>query len=102
MYRTNLSYPTIWKRMLQGTFPRPRDNGGKNDWIESEIDDYIANRPIPPLKGEAPAPRSRIGGFADQPANTLGRKKGDARAQDYAKRQKAVASRQRPRMIDGR
>lgn len=48
-----VSYPTVWKWMREGTFPRSRDIGGKVAWIEHEIDDWIAARPIVPLKGDA-------------------------------------------------
>jgi prophage regulatory protein len=50
-----VSYPTIWKWMREGTFPRSRDIGGKVAWIESEIDAWIANLNIVPLKGDAAA-----------------------------------------------
>jgi len=34
--RVPLSYPTIWKRMKAGTFPRPYvENGAKNAWTDN-------------------------------------------------------------------
>lgn len=44
--RTGLSRVTLWRRERVGTFPRRRDiGGGRVGWIESEINDWIANRP---------------------------------------------------------
>ena len=50
--RIGVSYPTIWQWMRDGKFPRSRDLGGKTKWLESEIDDWIANRPLRRLKGD--------------------------------------------------
>jgi len=50
--KTGMSYPTIWQWMIDGTFPRSREVGGRVGWIESEVDDWIARRPIAPLKGD--------------------------------------------------
>ena len=52
MERVPLSYPTIWKLMQKGNFPRSRDIGGKVVWLESEIDDWIESRPVVKLKGD--------------------------------------------------
>ncbi len=49
----SLSYPTIWKMMRSGTFPRSRVVGGKSMWVTSEINDWIANLPKRTLKGDA-------------------------------------------------
>lgn len=58
--RTGVTYVTIWHWMRAGTFPRSREVGGKTAWLESEIDAWIANRPIRRLKGDpAPAQESR-------------------------------------------
>jgi prophage regulatory protein len=51
--RVPLSYPTIWKKMQAGEFPRSRDIGGKGAWIESEIDRWITKRPVVKLKADA-------------------------------------------------
>jgi prophage regulatory protein len=51
--RVPLTYVTIWKMMQAGTFPRSREIGGKVAWLESEIDAWIASRPIVKLKGDA-------------------------------------------------
>lgn len=69
LHRVNLSYPTVWKIMRDRTFPRSRNIGGKNAWIESEVNTWIRDRPIVTLKGEAGPPRARVGGFADHPYN---------------------------------
>ena len=52
--RVGLSYPTIWKQMRDGKFPRGRAVGGKTAWLESEIDSYIAGLPVRRLKGDPP------------------------------------------------
>lgn len=53
MERVGVSYPTIWALMRAGKFPRSRAVGGKPLWLEAEIDRYIINLPIKPLKGDA-------------------------------------------------
>jgi prophage regulatory protein len=53
--RVPLSYASIWKKMQAGEFPRSRDIGGKIAWIESEIDEWIAARPIVQLKADIEA-----------------------------------------------
>jgi predicted DNA-binding transcriptional regulator AlpA len=50
--RVPFTYPTIWNWMRAGTFPRSRDTGGKTTWVESEINNWIMNRPIQVLKGD--------------------------------------------------
>lgn len=50
--RVGLSYPTIWQWMIEGKFPRSRELGGRTVWLESEIDDFILNRPVRRLKGD--------------------------------------------------
>jgi predicted DNA-binding transcriptional regulator AlpA len=47
-----MSYPRIWAMMRDGLFPRGREIGGRTFWIESEVDDFINNRPVRRLKGE--------------------------------------------------
>jgi predicted DNA-binding transcriptional regulator AlpA len=49
------TYPTVWKWMREGSFPRARNTGGSCSWIESEVQEWMANRPIQPLKGDEPA-----------------------------------------------
>jgi predicted DNA-binding transcriptional regulator AlpA len=51
--RVGLSFPTIWKMMQQGRFPRARVIGGKSVWIESEVDDFLAALPLRQYKGDA-------------------------------------------------
>ncbi len=46
-------YPTIWKWMQEGKFPRARAMGGKTVWLKSEIDAWISALPIRQLKGDA-------------------------------------------------
>jgi predicted DNA-binding transcriptional regulator AlpA len=51
--RVPVSFPTIWHWMRAGTFPRSRDIGGKSAWVEAEVEDWIRNRPVRQLKGDA-------------------------------------------------
>jgi prophage regulatory protein len=54
--RCGLSFPTIWKKMRDGTFPRSREVGvQKKLWIESEIDAWIDAQPKTRLKGDVEA-----------------------------------------------
>jgi predicted DNA-binding transcriptional regulator AlpA len=54
MERVPVSYTTLWDWMQKGLFPRSRELGDKACWLSSEIDDWIVNRPIRPLKGDSP------------------------------------------------
>jgi prophage regulatory protein len=52
-HAVDLSYPTIWKKMREGEFPRSRELGtAKVGWIRSEIDEWIRTRPVRRLKGD--------------------------------------------------
>jgi prophage regulatory protein len=44
--RVGVSFPTVWKWMREGDFPRSRDLGGKTCWLASEIDEWILSRPV--------------------------------------------------------
>jgi predicted DNA-binding transcriptional regulator AlpA len=55
--KVGLSYPTIWQRMRDGTFPAARDIGGKTAWLESEIDDWMMRRPLRKYKPRGDAQR---------------------------------------------
>jgi predicted DNA-binding transcriptional regulator AlpA len=46
-----VTYPTIWKLMRQGAFPRSVVIGGKVAWLEHEVDEFIAKLPRRRLKG---------------------------------------------------
>jgi len=50
--RVPLSYPTIWKMMREGKFPRARKISNRSFWIESEIDAYINGLLLRRLKGD--------------------------------------------------
>src|SRR5262245_52375273 len=51
--RVALTYPTVWKMMIEGTFPRGRAIGnGRVAWLESEIEEWIENLPRQRLKGD--------------------------------------------------
>jgi predicted DNA-binding transcriptional regulator AlpA len=49
----NVSYPTIWKWMQQGTFPKGREVGGKTCWRSDEIADWQNKRPVAHVKNGA-------------------------------------------------
>jgi predicted DNA-binding transcriptional regulator AlpA len=50
--KLGVSYPTLWKLMRQGAFPRSVVVGGKVAWLEHEVDEFIAKLPRRRLKGE--------------------------------------------------
>lgn len=50
--RVCLTYPTIWKWMREGRFPRSRNVGGKAYWLEGEISAWILALPRKHLKGD--------------------------------------------------
>jgi predicted DNA-binding transcriptional regulator AlpA len=50
--RVGVTFPTIWKWMREGKFPRSRELGGKAAWIEAEVEAWIANLPVRRLKGD--------------------------------------------------
>jgi prophage regulatory protein len=59
--RVPVSYPTLWKRMRDGQFPRSRNCGGKIMWVESEVDDWILSRPVQPIEGAQDEPQAPEG-----------------------------------------
>jgi len=54
--RVGVSYQTIWRWMVRGDFPRarrlnaPGTKTAKIGWLEHEVNEWIANRPIQPIK----------------------------------------------------
>jgi len=50
--RIGLSFPTVWKLMTEGKFPRSVVVGAKTAWVESEIEAWIAALPRRRLKGD--------------------------------------------------
>ena len=56
---TGVTFPTIWAWMRAGTFPRGRIVGGKSKWLSSEVDAWLANLPLRPLKGDPAGPEAR-------------------------------------------
>jgi prophage regulatory protein len=51
--RVGLSFPTVWKMMRAGTFPRSRTVGPqKRVWIENEIEAWIAALPVSRFKDD--------------------------------------------------
>jgi predicted DNA-binding transcriptional regulator AlpA len=44
--RTHLTFVSIWRLMIAGTFPPARKVGGKSLWIEAEIDAWIKALPV--------------------------------------------------------
>jgi predicted DNA-binding transcriptional regulator AlpA len=53
--RVGVTYPTVWKMMRNGTFPRSRVIGGRTAWIEAEVEAWIAALPVRRLKGDSEA-----------------------------------------------
>jgi len=51
----NVTYPTLWAWMRNGTFPRSRVCGGRSMWRSDEIDAWLAGLPVRRLKGDAAA-----------------------------------------------
>jgi predicted DNA-binding transcriptional regulator AlpA len=51
---TGLSFPTIWKWMREGRFPRSRVVGGHSKWLSTDIDTWVINLAVRPYKGDAP------------------------------------------------
>jgi prophage regulatory protein len=49
------SFPTLWEMMLRGDFPRSRIVGGRSMWRSDEIDKWIADLKVRPLKGDVAA-----------------------------------------------
>ena len=51
--RVGVSFPTIWRRMLAGKFPRARTIGDlKSVWLESEVEAWINALPMRHLKDD--------------------------------------------------
>jgi predicted DNA-binding transcriptional regulator AlpA len=44
--RVGVAYVTIWQWMRTGQFPVCRDVGGKAAWLEADVDNWIASRPL--------------------------------------------------------
>jgi prophage regulatory protein len=63
--RICLTYPTIWKWMQEGRFPRAREVGGKSCWVESEINHWIETLPIRRLKSDKEADHDPPASIAD-------------------------------------
>lgn len=54
---TGLSFPSLWKMMQQGAFPRSRSYGAEGSrcvWLESEIKRWIQGLPKRVYKGDEP------------------------------------------------
>jgi predicted DNA-binding transcriptional regulator AlpA len=49
---TGFSYPTIWKHIRAGLFPRGKRCFGKTMWIRAEVEAWIAALPQQKLKGD--------------------------------------------------
>jgi len=53
--RVGVSFPSLWKWMNAGKFPRSRELGGKSAWLEHEVNAWILARPITRLKCDGPS-----------------------------------------------
>lgn len=52
--RTGLSRTSIWRKVREGDFPAPRQLGANSiGWPESEISEWLDNRPRQTYGGEA-------------------------------------------------
>ena len=52
---SGFTYPWLWQMMRRGLFPRGRIVGGKTMWLSTEVEAWLAELPIRPLKGDASA-----------------------------------------------
>jgi predicted DNA-binding transcriptional regulator AlpA len=52
---TNVSFPTVWLWMRQGSFPRSRIVGGKSMWLSTEVEAWLGALPVRKLKGDGEA-----------------------------------------------
>jgi len=50
--RVGCSYPTLWRWMRAGKFPRGRIVGQRTAWLEEEVDDWLNSLQHRPLKGD--------------------------------------------------
>ena len=51
--RVGVTFPTLWVWMRRGEFPRARELGaGKLCWLESELTEWMKNRPTRTYKGD--------------------------------------------------
>jgi predicted DNA-binding transcriptional regulator AlpA len=50
----NATYPTVWKMMRAGKFPRSRVVGGMSKWRSDEIQAWLNGLEVRRLKGDAP------------------------------------------------
>jgi predicted DNA-binding transcriptional regulator AlpA len=50
-----LSYPTVWKMMCRGAFPRGRTVRHKTMWLASEVTNWIAALPVSPIRDGQPS-----------------------------------------------
>jgi prophage regulatory protein len=50
--RVRVTYPTIWKWMREGRFPRSRAMGFRSMWFEHEVEAWLESLPNTPLKGD--------------------------------------------------
>jgi predicted DNA-binding transcriptional regulator AlpA len=49
---SGFTYPWLWQMMRRGLFPRGRIVGGKTMWLSSEVEAWLAELPVRPLKGD--------------------------------------------------
>ncbi len=48
----NCTYPTLWDWMCKGKFPRSRIVAGRSMWRSDEVDQWLADLPLRPLKSD--------------------------------------------------
>jgi predicted DNA-binding transcriptional regulator AlpA len=59
--RIGVSYPTLRDWMRAGTFPLSREIGNRVVWIEQEILDWMASRPVKIRRRSVAAPEPDAG-----------------------------------------
>jgi predicted DNA-binding transcriptional regulator AlpA len=51
----NVTFPTLWAWMRNGTFPRSRVAGAKSMWLSTDVEAWMRALPMRRLKGDADA-----------------------------------------------
>lgn len=54
LQKVGRTYPTLWQWMREGKFPRARQCGARSVWLAHEVDEWMLNVPLVPLKGDQP------------------------------------------------
>ena len=71
--RAGLSYPNVWQKMQDGTFPRSVAVGAKVAWFDDEFEAWLANLPRRKLKGDQEQVDNRRNSVGSTPAGVRAR-----------------------------